>query len=478
MTLSYNERNCSFFFSFVPVSDSNQTKPHLLNMIKLIKNVLIINEGINYAGNLIINNEIIEKIIPGHHIPESYKYDEIIDGKGKVLIPGVIDDQVHFREPGLTHKADIYTESRAAVAGGVTSYMEMPNTIPQTTTQEKLSEKFKLASSCSLANFSFYMGATNDNIDELIKTDPAKVCGIKVFMGASTGNMLVDNINSLEMIFSRAPVLVAVHCEDEQTIRKNSEKYKTGYGDDVPVKYHPLIRSEEACYKSSSLAVELALKHKTRLHILHLSTEKELSLFDNSVPLEQKQITAEVCVHHLWFCDNDYEEFGTRIKWNPSIKKASDRDALLKGLLENKLDVIATDHAPHTIEEKSNTYFNAPSGGPLVQHSLPAMIELYHSGKISLEKIVEKMCHAPAILFKVDRRGFIREGFYADLVLIDLNKDTLVEKQNILYKCGWSPFEGKKFKSSIIQTYVNGNLVYDNGTFYEDNMGIALSFNR
>jgi dihydroorotase len=447
-------------------------------MLKLIANATIINESQITIGHILIKDGKIEDIFSDQINHRSIVHDEYIEAIGKIIIPGVIDDQVHFREPGLTHKGDIYTESKAAVAGGVTSYMEMPNTNPQTISQELLKEKFDLAKAKSLANYSFYIGATNDNIEELIKTDPKNVCGIKVFMGASTGNMLVDNSESLEQIFSKAPLLVAVHCEDELTIKQNSEKFKSQFGEDIPIKYHPLIRSEDACYKSSQLAVNLAKKHNTRLHILHLSTEKELSLFDNQIPLKDKQITSEVCVHHLWFDESDYEQLGTKIKWNPAIKKKSDKEALFKGMLENKLDIIATDHAPHTTEEKNSTYFKAPSGGPLVQHSLLAMLEFYHKGSISLEKIVEKMCHAPSDIFQIDRRGYIRKGYWADLVLIDLHSKNKVEKENIYYKCGWSTFEGLTFESKIYQTYVNGNLVYDNGTFYETNKGKALIFNR
>jgi len=447
-------------------------------MIKLIGNALIVNEGTRYQGHILIESGKIKEIISTEKNTASIAHDEYVEARGMIAIPGVIDDQVHFREPGLTHKAEIYTESKAAVAGGITSFMEMPNTIPQTTTQELLLQKFEIAQNKSIANYSFYIGATNDNIEELIKTDPRKVCGIKVFMGSSTGNMLVDKIESLEQIFSKAPLLVAVHCEDEQTIKENTEIFKAKFGDDVPLKYHPTIRSEEACYKSSKLAYDLARKHNTRLHILHISTEKELTLFVSDLPSKEKQITSEVCVHHLWFDETDYEQFGTKIKWNPAIKKKTDKEALLKGIMENKLDIIATDHAPHTKEEKNNTYFKAPSGGPLVQHSLLAMLDVYQSGKISLEKIVEKMCHTPAEIFQVDNRGFIRIGYWADLVLIDLNKNYRVEQSNIYSKCGWSPFEGHTFNSSIDKTFVNGNMVYDNGTFYETTKGMALTFNR
>ena len=393
-------------------------------------------------------------------------------------MPGVIDDQVHFREPGMTYKAEIYTEAKAAVAGGITSFMEMPNTNPQTTTIEKLNEKFAIAKEKSLANYSFYMGATNDNLDELLKVNPKTVCGIKVFMGSSTGNMLVDNPESLAKIFSQAPTLIATHCEDEATIRKNTETYKEKYGEDIPFKYHPEIRSTEACYLSSSMAVGLAKKYNTRLHVLHLSSAKELDLFDNTVSSEEKRITAEVCVHHLWFSKKDYDKFGSRIKWNPAVKNKSDRDALLAGLIANKLDVVATDHAPHTTEEKNNKYFQAPSGGPLVQHSLLAMLELSLKGKIGIEMLVEKMCHAPAKIFKVENRGFLRKGYKADMVIVDLEKEQVVEKKNVLYKCAWSPFEGQKFSTSIEKTFINGHLAYNNGKFEESKKGEMLTFNK
>ncbi len=384
-----------------------------------IKNASIVNEGAIFRGDVLIKDGIIEKIFK-QDSPDKVADALTIDAKGKYLLPGVIDDQVHFRDPGLTHKADIYTESKAAVAGGTTSFMEMPNTIPNTLTQELLEEKYNMAATKSLANFSFYMGASNDNIDEILKTNPRNVCGIKVFMGASTGNMLVDNIDSLNKIFSKSKLLVATHCEDESTIQNNTAIFRDKYGENVPLDAHPLIRSDEACYKSSRLAVKLAKLHKTRLHILHLSTAKEMTLFDNSVPLKKKRITAEVCVHHLWFNSNDYSRLGTKIKWNPAIKSKNDQEKLFEALLDDKLDVIATDHAPHTEDEKNNSYFKAPSGGPLVQHSLLAMLDFYHKNKITLEKVVEKMCHAPAICFEVEKRGFIREGYWADLVLVDL----------------------------------------------------------
>ena len=445
----------------------------------LLKNGTIINEGEQFQGSILIEDRLIKKIFRKEPDPEYLKGDiETVECAGKILMPGVIDDQVHFREPGLTHKADIQTESRAAAAGGITSFMEMPNTMPQTINQEELEAKYELGASKSAVNYSFYFGATNDNIEELRKCNPENVCGIKVFMGASTGNMLVDNRKTLESIFSETSLPVAVHCEDEPTIRANIAKYKSLYGEDVPIKMHPLIRSEEACYRSSSLAVELATKYNTRLHILHISTARELSLFNNTLPLAEKRITAEVCVHHLWFDDHDYETKGTMIKWNPAIKTEQDKNSLFEGVLNNKLDVIATDHAPHTLVEKSNTYFKAPSGGPLVQHSLPAMLEFYHQKKISLENIVEKMCHAPAILFNIRKRGFIREGYYADLVVVSPDHRWKVEKENILYKCGWSPFEGTSFHSAIYKTYVNGTLVYDDGKLTEKKAALRLAFDR
>jgi len=431
-----------------------------------------------FGGGVYINDGLIKMVFMNGDQPSVPNGAEVIDAYGLHLIPGVIDDQVHFRDPGFTHKADLHTESKAAVAGGITSFMEMPNTKPQTLTQELLEEKYKLGAEKSLANFSFYMGTSNDNLDEILKTDPSRVCGIKVFMGASTGNMLVDDPEILEQIFAKAPCLVATHCEDENTIRENTTILKERFGEDIPMDYHPLIRSDEACYRSSHLAVELAKKYGTRLHVLHLSTARELELFDNSIPLIKKKITAEVCVHHLWFHDGDYERLGTLIKWNPAIKSMDDRDELIKGLLDNRIDVVATDHAPHTIEEKENTYFKAPSGGPLVQHSLPAMLEMFRKGTISLEKVVEKMCHAPAVCFGVKNRGFIREGYAADLVLVDLNDPWKVEKDNILYKCGWSPFEGRQFHSRITHTFVNGHLSYKTGVFDEAIKGERLLFER
>ena len=440
----------------------------------LIVNANLVNEGKKFLSQVLIENDIIKKIAPNI----VGNFDRVIDAKGKYLIPGVIDDQVHFREPGLTHKAEIYTESKAAVAGGITSFMEMPNTKPQTLTQELLEEKFQRASQVSLANYTFFMGVSNDNLEEVLKTDPKSVGAIKIFMGSSTGNMLVDDKIVLEKIFSEANMLIAVHCEDEETIEANTEFYKKQYGEDIPISMHPMIRSVEACYKSSSMAVELAKKHDTRLHVFHLSTEKEMQLFDNSIPLKEKKITSEVCIHHLWFDESFYEEKGTHIKWNPAVKSKRDKEAVFQALLDDKIDVIATDHAPHTLEEKSNTYFKAPSGGPLVQHALVAMLEFYHNQKITLEKLVEKMCHAPAVCFQIKNRGFIREGYYADLVLIDLDSTWTVNKENILYKCGWSPFEGEKFKSQVTHTWVSGHLAYENGKFNELKKGMRLVFDR
>ncbi len=403
-------------------------------MQTIIHNATIINEGRKFVSDIFLRDGIIERIDPS--ISVKHKADEIA-GDGLHLMPGVIDDQVHFREPGLTHKATIATESAAAVAGGITSFMEMPNTVPNTLTQKLLEEKYQLAEKQSWANYSFFMGAGNNNMEELLKTNPENVCGVKVFMGSSTGNMLVDNPVTLEQIFSKIPMLIATHCEDEQTIRRNLEKYKAEFGDHLQAKHHPLIRNEEACYLSSSHAVSLAKKYNTRLHILHISTAKETELFDNSKPLAEKRITAEACIHHLWFTDEDYSAKGNFIKWNPAVKTKNDRDTVLNALLNNKIDVIATDHAPHTLEEKQKPYIEAPSGGPLVQHALPAMLELYHQGKISLEKIAEKMCHAPAVCFRIKNRGYIREGYAADVVLFNLHSPWKVEKSNLLYKCGW-----------------------------------------
>ena len=443
-------------------------------MKKLLKNAQIVNEGSVQTADVLIEGDRISKIAPSLQDSEA----EVIDLTGKFLMPGVVDDQVHFREPGLTHKGRIYTEAKAAVAGGITSFMEMPNTKPQALTQALLEDKYEIGAKDSLANYSFFMGASNENIEEVLKTDPKRVAGIKIFMGSSTGNMLVDDQEVLNAIFSSCDMLIAVHCEDEATIRANTAKMKAEFGEDLPIRYHPVIRNVEACYKSSSLAVRLAKEHNTRLHILHISTEKETELFRNDIPLEEKRITAEACVHHLWFDDSNYDEKGTYIKWNPAVKSAADREGVWKALLDDRIDIIATDHAPHTQEEKDNTYFNAPSGGPLVQHALVALLEFYHQGKVSLEWIVNKMCHAPATCFQLKERGFIRPGYFADFVVVDLEKSWRVEKDNILYDCGWSPFEGETFKSSVEKTFVNGNLVYDNGTFDEQTRGMRLEFDR
>ncbi len=441
----------------------------------LIQNATIVNENKIFKGDVLIENEIITKI--SSKIKPT-KNIEVINAEGKYLIPGFIDDQVHFREPGLTHKANIATESRAAIAGGITTFIEMPNTVPQATTQDLLEDKFKIAAVDSYANYSFMFGGTNDNLEELLKTDPKKVAGIKLFLGSSTGNMLVDNEEILEKIFSSTKMIISVHCEDEGTIRKNTAIYKEKYGDNIPLKYHPLIRSEEACYLSSSKAIELAKKTGARLHIFHLSTEKETHLFRNDIPLEEKQITSEVCIHHLWFSDKDYEEKGTHIKWNPAVKTEKDRLGLWKALLDDRIDVLATDHAPHTLDEKNNNYLNAPSGGPLVQHAIIALLEKVKEGVIPIEKAVEKMSHNPAKLFQIEKRGFIKEGYFADIVLIDMNKPQTVSKDNILYKCGWSPFEGTTFSSTITHTFVNGNLIYNNGIFNDEIKGKRITFNR
>jgi dihydroorotase len=439
----------------------------------LILNANIVNEGRIHESDLLIRAGRIEKVAKDLR---STPADQVIDVQGSYLMPGVIDDQVHFREPGLTHKAEIYTEARAAVAGGITSFMEMPNTVPNTLTQALLEDKYRIAAEKSLANYSFFMGASNDNLDEVLRTDPRKVCGIKVFMGSSTGNMLVDNEKALEGLFSRVEMLIATHCEDEATIRKNTALFKEKYGEAITPEMHPLIRSREACYASSSLAVQLAKKHGTRLHILHISTKEELALFDNSIPLEEKKITSEACIHHLWFDARQYAEKGNFIKWNPAVKDASDREAILQAVLDNRIDVIATDHAPHTLEEKMRPYSEAPSGGPLVQHSLVAMMDLHAKGKISLEKIVEKMCHHPAILFQIEERGFIREGYHADLVVVNPNKPWTVGRENILAKCGWSPFEGHRFGAEVTHTFVSGHLAYAAGVFDESLKGQRLLF--
>ena len=443
-------------------------------MSLIIKNAKIVNENKIYNSDVLIVDKKIKKISSNINVSA----ERILDAKGLHLFPGIIDDQVHFREPGLTHKANIYTESKAAIAGGITSYMEMPNTKPQVLTQDLLEEKYQIASKKSLANYSFFMGVSNDNLNEVLKTNPKNVGGIKVFMGSSTGNMLVDNVTVLEKLFKKSPTIIAVHCEDEEIVKENLNSAIEKFGINIPITEHPKIRSEEACFKSSSLAISLAKKHNTRLHVFHISTEKELILFKNNTPLENKLITSEACIHHLYFDENDYKKKGSLIKWNPSVKKVSDKKALLKAVINDKIDVIATDHAPHTIDEKSKPYLQAPSGGPLVQHALPAMLELYHQKKISLKKIIEKMCHNPAICFNIEKRGFIKEGYYADLILVNLNSPWKVNKENLLYKCNWSPFEGDIFKSKITHTIVNGNIVYNNGVFYEGNKGMRLTFER
>ncbi|WDO14090.1 dihydroorotase [Flavobacterium sp. WW92] len=442
----------------------------------LIKNAKIVNEGTIFEGDVLIENEFIVEI--AETISAKSSSTKIINAEGNYLIPGAIDDQVHFREPGLTHKGDIASESRAAVAGGITSFIEMPNTNPQSTTIELLEEKFKIASEKSVANYSFMFGGTNDNLEEILKVNPKTVAGLKLFLGSSTGNMLVDNEEVLEKIFASTPLLIAVHCEDEETIKNNLAKYKQEYGDDIPMKFHHLIRSEEACYISSSKAIELAKKTGARLHVFHLSTAKEMKLFTNKIPLEEKKITAEACIHHLWFTNEDYDKKGTLIKWNPAVKTQADKDALWEALLDDRIDVIATDHAPHTLEEKKNPYTSAPSGGPLVQHAVVAMFEAFHQGKISVEKIVEKMAHNPAKIFKIEKRGFIKEGYYADLAIVNAGLPWSVKKENILYKCGWSPFEGFTFKSRITHTFVNGELVYNNFKVKDARAGMRLEFDR
>ncbi|MGA6121415.1 dihydroorotase [Sphingobacterium anhuiense] len=441
----------------------------------LIKSAQIVNEGKIITSDVYISNGRIEMIAAEINHPA----DREINAEGLHLLPGLIDDQVHFREPGLTHKADIWHESRAAVAGGTTSFMEMPNTVPNTLTQSLLQDKYDIASQNALANYSFFMGAANDNLEEVLKTNPRDVCGVKVFMGSSTGNMLVDNERALEQIFANSPTLVATHCEDEATIQENLAIYKEKYGEaGLTIDMHPLIRSAEACYISSSKAVELAKKNNTRLHILHISTAKEIGLFRNDIPLAEKLITAEACIHHMWFSDVDYKTKGNFIKWNPAVKTADDRDAIVKAVLDGHIDVIATDHAPHTIAEKTQAYSAAPSGGPLVQHALQALLDMYHEGKITLEQIVQKSAHNTAICFQIEERGFIREGYWADLVLVDLNKPYTVTKSNILSKCGWSPFEDHTFKSSIEHTIVSGQLAYSKGSLIEYGSGRRLLFNR
>jgi len=446
------------------------------NKVTLIKNARIVNEGKIFNGDILIENDYIKEVATSISAKSSDVH--VFDAEGNFVLPGVIDDQVHFREPGLTHKATIESESKAAIAGGITSFIEMPNTNPQTTTIEKLEEKFEIAAKTSWANYSFMFGGTNDNLEEILKVDTKNVAALKLFLGSSTGNMLVDNPQVLEKIFRSTNLLIAVHCEDETTIQKNLKTHIETYGDDIPMKYHPIIRSEEACYLSSSRAIELAKKTGARLHVFHLSTGKETSLFSNKIPLKDKKITAEVCIHHLWFTDEDYDKKGTLIKWNPAVKTQKDKDALWEALLDDRIDVIATDHAPHTIEEKNNVYTKAPSGGPLVQHALVAMLEAHNQGKISIEKIVEKMCHNPAILFQVEKRGYIKEGYFADLVIVNTNHPWTVTKENVVCKCGWSPFEGTSFKSRISHTFVNGSLVYKNFKFYEAHAAKRLTFSR
>lgn len=440
----------------------------------LIKNARLVNEGRVVYSDLLIRDGRIAKIAADISDVTAV----IIDAQGSYLMPGAIDDQVHFREPGLTHKGELYTESRAAVAGGITSYMEMPNTVPNTLTQELLEDKYQLAARRSLANYSFFMGASNANLDEVRRTDPKNVCGVKVFMGSSTGNMLVDNAKTLEGIFSDSPMLVATHCEDEATIRRNMDLFNKRYNESILPQFHPMIRSAQACYRSSSLAVELAKKHNSRLHVLHISTAKELDLFRNDIPLAEKRITSEACIHHLWFYDEDYERLGNLIKWNPAVKTEHDRTALRAALLDGRIDIVATDHAPHTLEEKQRPYNSAPSGGPLVQHAVVAMAELVHQGVLSIEQMVDKMCHAPAVCFQVAERGFIREGYHADLVLLNMERPWQVQQDNLLYKCGWSPFEGQVFQSAVTHTFVNGHLAYCNGNFDDSILGARLSFQR
>jgi dihydroorotase len=442
----------------------------------LIQHVSVVNEGTIRLCDVFIEGSVISKIVDAGSF--SGEAHEIVNGTGKYLLPGLIDDQVHFREPGLTHKGDLYTESRAAVAGGITSYMEMPNTLPPATTIELLEQKYQRASEVSMANYSFFMGTSNHNLEELLKLDPKQVCGVKIFMGSSTGDMLVDNSETLDHIFAKVKTLIALHCEVDPMIKVNLEKFKERYGEDVPVTAHHLIRDEAACYASSSAAIALAQKHGTRLHILHISTAKELDLFRNDIPLKEKQITAEVCTHHLWFTNDDYAAKGNYIKWNPAVKTVADREAIRAAVNDDRIDVLATDHAPHTIEEKEQSYLKAPSGGPLVQHSLVALLELHHQGVFTLEKIVQKTAHNVAEMFAIDKRGYVREGYFADLVLVDLDAPWQVTRENLLYKCGWSPFEGQVFNSRVVSTWVNGHKVYDGQHILEGNLGHRLTFNR
>lgn len=445
-------------------------------MQTLIKNATIVNEQKVFRGSVLIEGETIVQV-SADDLSQNFS-GTIIDAEGQYLLPGMIDDQVHFREPGLTHKADIFSESRAAVAGGITSYMEMPNTVPNTLTQELLEQKYALAAKKSVANYSFFMGASNDNLNEVLKTDPKSVCGIKIFMGSSTGNMLVDNRETLKEIFSNSQMLIATHCEDEATIRGNTEKFRAEYGEDAPVRIHPQIRSAEACYRSSSMAVEMAEKFGANLHVLHISTARETELFRSDLPLEEKKITAEACIHHLWFSDADYDRLGWRIKWNPAVKSDADRAAVREAVTDGRIDLLATDHAPHTLDEKQQKYFQSPSGGPLVQHALPALFELHKKGVFALETIVQRACHAPAVRFKIDRRGFIRPGFFADLVLVKPEESEIVSPENILYKCGWSPFEGERFSHRVTATFVNGRQVFDGKEVNFSVNGKRLNFLR
>ncbi len=444
-------------------------------MKTLLLNTQLINEGSIKTADVLIVGERIEKI--GSNLAAE-SADKVIDAKGQYLMAGVIDDQVHFREPGLTHKATIYSEARAAVAGGTTTFMEMPNTVPNALTQQLLQDKYEIAARTSLANYSFFMGVSNDNLEEVLRTNPANVCGLKIFMGSSTGNMLVDSLQTLENVFSKSNLLIATHCEDESTIRKNAELYKQLYGDKLPAYLHPIIRNEAACLQSSSMAVQLAKKHGTRLHVLHITTEEETQLFSNQTPLKDKKITSEVCVHHLWFDSADYHRLGSQIKCNPAIKEARHKPKILEALLDDRIDIIATDHAPHTWEEKQQPYWTSPSGLPLVQHGLLLLLEFYRQGKISLEKIAEKMCHAPAVCFQIKERGFVREGYFADLVLFDPKQTTMVEKKNLLYQCGWSPLEGYTFQNAVTHTFVSGHLAYENGRLHENQKGQRILFER
>jgi len=450
---------------------------HMLSPSYYIHNALIVNDGCIFKGSLLVKDGLIAEVFAAGTDNSSLPSGVVrIDANERHLIPGVIDDQVHFREPGLTYKGDISTESKAAVAGGVTSFMDMPNTIPRATTLDILEEKYQIASGKSLGNYSFFLGASTDNLNQIIKADPSRICGLKIFLGASTGNMLVNDPAILDGIFQKSPLRIAVHSEEESIIQRNLLIYKERYGENIPMSVHHLIRSTEACFESSRKVVALAKKWNARLHLLHLSTEKEMQLLDNNKPLREKRITAEVCVHHLWFNDSDYKRLGAKIKWNPAIKSEADQTALFEGLLNGKIDIVATDHAPHSWEDKQKPYLSCPSGAPMVQHSLVAMLDFYHRGKISLEMIVEKMCHSPATLYGIRNRGYIRKGYHADLTLVDLNDPWTVGKENLYYKCGWSPMEGVTFKSSITHTWVNGNLVFDNGRFDETAKGKALEF--